>query len=118
MGARTQLMSCVRLQKSVFIDSSLAWEFGQRRAAGSLRRTRREVAFGFLQGDERAESTGNRAWLASLLPACCPGPGESRQLPCWSYPNPNSKGVMEENAKCTLLGTQSCLEETFVASMC
>ena len=104
MGIRTQLMSCIIFQKSVLIDSSLAWELGQRRSAGRLRRSRREVAFRFSQGDEGAAAAGDRTLPASgssLLTTCSPGPGESWQLRFCLYRNPDSKEVREENGKCT-----------------
>lgn len=75
MGIRTQLVSCIIFQKSVLTDGSLAWEFGQRRSASRLRRGRREVAFGFPQGDEGAGAAGDRALPASgssLLTTCSP----------------------------------------------
>lgn len=121
MGICTQLMSCIIFQKSVLIDGSLAWEFGQRRSAGRLRRSRREVAFRFTQGDKGAGAAADRALPAcgsSLLTTCSLGPAESQQLCFCLYPNPKSKGVREENGKRTLFKTQSCLEDTFVASMC
>lgn len=75
MGIRTQLMSCIIFQKSVLTAGSLAWEFGQRHSASRLRRGRREVAFGFPQGDEGAGAAGDRALPASgssLLTTCSP----------------------------------------------
>lgn len=87
MGICTQLMSCIIFQKSVLTDGSLAWEFGQRRSASRLRRSRREVAFGFPRGDEGAGPAGDRALPASgssLLTAC--SPARERAGSCNSVP--------------------------------
>lgn len=108
-------------QNSVLIDGSSAWAFGQRHSAGRLRRRWRDVGFRFPQGEEEAGAAGDMALPpsgSSLLTACSSDPGESKQVHFCLYPDPNSKGDREEKDKCTFLRTQSCLEDTFMASRC
>lgn len=82
---------------------SLAWEFGQRRSAGRLRRSRGEVAFQFLWSDKGAGAAGDRAWPMSGSSAYTYSPGHrERREPAAALlliPKSSSKGVREENGK-------------------
>lgn len=94
---------------------SLAWEFGQRRSAGRLRRGWREVAFKFPWSEKGAGAAGDRTWPASGSSAYTysPGPGraESQQLHFCSYPNPTPKELGKRMANDSLLKTQSSLQD-------
>lgn len=74
---------------------------GQRRSAGRLRRSQREVAFKFPWSDKGTGAAGERAWPVSGSSAYTysPGPGVGREPAAALLFISKSKGVREENGK-------------------